>query len=317
MKRQPAGAALLSALLTAALVAGLATAALWQSWQAVQRESALRQQWQTRWLMRAALDWSLAVLASDGQQAAAVDHLGEDWSRGLERTALEALLVAPDRTLQPAEAGPAARSVGPWLSVRISDAQARLNLLNLLEGTSLSAQWRPVFARLFEQLGLPAQELEVMGRELLRASAGTADDGSSAAALMPERAGDLLWLGLSPASVQALRPHVSVLPGRMPVNLNTAGAMVLQAVLGMPPAQVQQLLDRRRTRPFLSVDEAIPGMQQAGGDLLSVQSQFFSVQIEIELGPDWQQSESALLQRQGAGQNAGQNVPLRVLWRYG
>jgi type II secretory pathway component PulK len=110
---------------------------------------------------------------------------------------------------------------------------------------------------------------------------------------------------------------VSVLPGRMPVNLNTAGAMVLQAVLGMPPAQVQQLLDRRRTRPFLSVDEAIPGMQQAGGDLLSVQSQFFSVQIEIELGPDWQQSESALLQRQGAGQNAGQNVPLRVLWRYG
>jgi hypothetical protein len=48
-----------------------------------------------------------------------------------------------------------------------------------------------------------------------------------------------------------------------------------------------------------------------------VQSQFFSVQIEIELGPDWQQSESALLQRQGAGQNAGQNVPLRVLWRYG
>ena len=123
---------------------------------------------------------------------------------------------------------------------------------------------------------------------------------------MPEQAGDLLWLGLSQASVQALQPHLSVLPGRLPVNLNTADAMVLQAVLGAPSAQVQQLLDRRRTRPFLSVGEAVGAMP---GDLLSVQSQFFAVQIEIELGPDWQQSQTALIQRQGA--------TLRVLWRYG
>jgi general secretion pathway protein K len=304
MRAGPAGAALLSALLTAALVAGLATTALWQSWQAVQRESALRQQWQTRWLMRAALDWTLAVLASD--KLPAVDHLGEDWSRGLERTALDAMLLTPDGTVQ--AAGPAVPSLGPWLSVRISDAQARLNLLNLLEGPSLSAQWLPVFARLFDQLGLPAQELEVLGRELLRASAGTAGERPGGAALMPERAGDLLWLGLSPASVQALRPHLSVLPGRLSVNLNTAEATVLQAVLGAPPAQVQQLLDRRRARPFLSVDEALAGLQ-AARDMLSVQTQFFGVEIQIELGSEWQQRQSALIQRQGEN--------LRVLWRYG
>jgi general secretion pathway protein K len=304
MRARPAGAALLSALLTAALVAGLATTALWQSWQAVQRESALRQQWQTRWLMRAALDWTLAVLASD--KLPAVDHLGEDWSRGLERTALNAMLLTPDGTVQ--AAGPAVPSPGPWLSVRISDAQARLNLLNLLEGPSLSAQWLPVFARLFDQLGLPAQELEVLGRELLRASAGTAGERPGGAALMPERAGDLLWLGLSPASVQALRPHLSVLPGRLSVNLNTAEATVLQAVLGAPPAQVQQLLDRRRARPFLSVDEALAGLQ-AARDMVSVQTQFFGVEIQIELGSEWQQRQSALIQRQGEN--------LRVLWRYG
>jgi general secretion pathway protein K len=304
MRARPAGAALLSALLTAALVAGLATTALWQSWQAVQRESALRQQWQSRWLMRAALDWTLAVLASD--KLPAVDHLGEDWSRGLERTALNAMLLTPDGTVQ--AAGPAVPSPGPWLSVRISDAQARLNLLNLLEGPSLSAQWLPVFARLFDQLGLPAQELEVLGRELLRASAGTAGERPGGAALMPERAGDLLWLGLSPASVQALRPHLSVLPGRLSVNLNTAEATVLQAVLGAPPAQVQQLLDRRRARPFLSVDEALAGLQ-AARDMLSVQTQFFGVEIQIELGSEWQQRQSALIQRQGEN--------LRVLWRYG
>jgi general secretion pathway protein K len=125
---------------------------------------------------------------------------------------------------------------------------------------------------------------------------------------MPERAGDLLWLGLSPASVQALRPHLSVLPGRLSVNLNTAEATVLQAVLGAPPAQVQQLLDRRRARPFLSVDEALAGLQ-AARDMLSVQTQFFGVEIQIELGSEWQQRQSALIQRQGEN--------LRVLWRYG
>lgn len=308
MSARPAGAALLSALLTAALVAGLATAALWQSWQGVQRESALRQQWQTRWLMRAALDWTLAVLAGDGLRAAPVDHLDEDWSKGLDRTPLEALLLTPEGAAQAAGAAPAVRLPGPWLSVHISDAQARLNLLNLLEGGALSAQWLQVFARLFDQLGLPAQELEVLGRELLRASAGTADDRSSGAALMPERVGDLLWLGLSPTSVQALGPHLSVLPGRLPVNLNTADALVLQAVLGVPPAQVQQLLERRRTRPFLSVDEAVAG-GQVTRDLLSVQTLFFAVEIVIELGADWQQRETALIQRQGA--------TLRILWRYG
>lgn len=302
--RRAAGAALLSALLTAALVAGLATAALWQSWQGVQRESTLRLQWQTRWLMRAALDWALAELGDDGLRASAVDHLGENWAVGLERSPLEALLLT-SRGLG-AGSAPVDRSLGPWLSVRISDAQARLNVLNLLEGASLSAPWLQVFTRLFEQLGLPAQELETLSQELLRASAGTSDERSGSAPLMPEQAGDLIWLGLSQASVQALQPYLSVLPGRLPVNLNTADAMVLQAVLGAPSAQVQQLLDRRRTRPFMSVGEAVGGRP---GDMLSVQSQFFAVKIEIELRPDWHQSQTALVQRQGAA--------LRVLWRYG
>jgi hypothetical protein len=71
---------------------------------------------------------------------------------------------------------------------------------------------------------------------------------------------------------------------------------------------VQQLLDRRRARPFLSVDEALAGLQ-AARDMLSVQTQFFGVEIQIELGSEWQQRQSALIQRQGEN--------LRVLWRYG
>ena len=188
---------------------------------------------------------------------------------------------------------------GSWLALWLCELGAQVT------GLSLPPEAEP---NLFDQLGLPAQELEVLGRELLRASAGTAGERPGGAALMPERAGDLLWLGLSPASVQALLPHLSLLPGRLPVNLNTAEATVLQAVLGAPPAQVQQLLDRRRTRPFLTVDEAIAGLQ-AARDMVSVQTQFFGVEIQIELGPHWQQSESALLQRQGSA--------LRVLWRYG
>jgi general secretion pathway protein K len=39
---------------------------------------------------------------------------------------------------------------------------------------------------------------------------------------MPQRMDQLAWLGLSPATVAALEPYVTLLPSRTQVNLNTA-----------------------------------------------------------------------------------------------
>jgi hypothetical protein len=165
-----------------------------------------------------------------------------------------------------------------------------------------------VFARLFAQLNLPASELDLMQQALRRASAGTGEGASGQSPLMPQRAEDLHWLGLLPATVAALRPHLTVLPGRLPVNLNTADAVVLQAVLGGGPVAMDALLARRKAQPLGSLADA--GLGGPGGpaasDQLSVNSNFFEVQTSVQLGSSFRLGQRALLQARGAGGSAAE-----------
>jgi type II secretory pathway component PulK len=62
------GAALLMAMLTVALVATLASAALWQQWRAIEVESAERGRVQATWILQGALDWARLILAEDGRK---------------------------------------------------------------------------------------------------------------------------------------------------------------------------------------------------------------------------------------------------------
>lgn len=52
------GAALLTAMLTVALVASLASAALWQQWRSIEVEAAERARSQSLWVLTGALDWA-------------------------------------------------------------------------------------------------------------------------------------------------------------------------------------------------------------------------------------------------------------------
>ncbi len=66
-RRKAAGAALLAALLTVALVATFAARAYWQQWRSVEIESADRSRLQLEWLQLAALDWSHALPRQPGR----------------------------------------------------------------------------------------------------------------------------------------------------------------------------------------------------------------------------------------------------------
>ena len=76
------GAALLTAMITVALVATLAAGALWRQWRGVEVEAAERARVQSAWLLSGALDWSRLILAGDlreDRQRAGeppTDHLG-------------------------------------------------------------------------------------------------------------------------------------------------------------------------------------------------------------------------------------------------
>ncbi len=303
MKKLTPGLALVSALVMAALVATLAAHSLGHRWRLMEEERATRQISQRQWLLRSALDWATQGLREDGLRSPMVDHLGEPWAQPVRELTLEQWLAGPGNPAQAAATDTTTDSVR--LTLSISDAQARLNVLNLLEGPGLSPVWLASFTRLFAQLGLPSQELEQLTQSLLRASAGTDSAYPGPAPLMPQRAEDLLWLGLSPASVAALRPHVVMLPGRLPVNLNTAGPTVLQAVLDLPPAAIEALIERRQARPISELMES--GLnERVDPNRHAVSSQFFEVTVRLE-SRQWALHGRALLLRQGE--------IVRILWR--
>lgn len=293
------GAALLTALLTVALVATLAAAGLWQQWRSVEVEIAERTRMQAGWVLTGALDWGRLILREDAR-AGAVDHLAEPWAVPLQEARLSSFLAANR------EASTEGSDVdNAFLSGQIVDLQSRLNVMNLLDNGNISEGGVRSFQRLFEALGLPPTQLEVMVRNL-RLAAGTAAPGTTggAAPLMPQRASDLGWLGLPPATVTALQPHVTVLPVRTPVNLNTADEQVIQAAIdGISLADARRITEARAASHFRTVGDATRLLADVEGSkpaeaFVGVASRFFEIQGRLRLG-DTVVEERTIVQREG------------------
>ena len=305
--KQPRGAALLTAMLTVALVASMASAALWHQWRSVEIEGAERARIQSQWVLTGALDWARMILREDARSGGA-DHLGEPWAVPLEEARLSTFLAAEkDGT---ADTTDTASQV--FLSGSISDIQGRMNVLNLVENGKLSEPAMRAFAKLFEQLGLPKVELAAMA-DNLRLAQDASPDSSAArfAPLMPQRVGQLVWLGLSPRSLALLRPFVMLLPVRTPVNLNTASAPVLYACIpALDMAQAQRLVASRQSVHFRTLSDVGKVVGDAAGDLNEVQhsvsSRFFEVQGRVRLDQTIIE-ERSVVQREG--------LIVKTLWR--
>jgi len=308
------GAALLTAMLTVALVATLASAALWQQWRQVEIEIAERGRSQTAWMMTGAMDWTRLILREDAisAQGAAADHLGEPWALPVQESKLSTFL-SQDQQWREGDAE-------VFLSGQITDAQSRMNVMNLVEDGQISPPALARFAALFERLGLPLAELQTLAQQLQaslqankvdQASTNRATPNPRPDALMPQQTAQLVWLGLSPGTLAALQPHITVLPEATPVNLNTASAEVLSAVLpGMDLASARQAVTQRQRGHWASLNAAREALGP-NGRLLddkqhSVQSRYFEVQGRMRIDNVVQQ-ETALVRRDG-----GQ---VRMLWR--
>ena len=269
------GAALLLAMLTAALVAMLASASLWQQWRSVSVETAERGSQQAHWLLVGAQDWARVVLREDGRNAGA-DHLAEPWAIPLKDARLSDFLAA-----SPAGVVENADSLMDQvvLSGRITDMQSRLNLRNLVvNGELVDSEWQAWF-RLYQSLGLPQVELQAWSKAY-KASQALVFEGD--APLAPQRLEQLNWLGMSRASMAKLAPHISLLPVTTPVNINTASAQVLAAVVpGLSISNAQQWIAKRDTQAWNSLEEAQIKLGASAAGLNpkqhSVNSGFFEV----------------------------------------
>lgn len=286
MTQRQSGAALLTAMLTVALVASLATAGLWQQWRGVEVEAAERARTQSLWVLTGALDWARLILREDARSGSGgEDHLGEPWAVPLEEARLSSFL-AVDKNNTPDESDSSNQA---FLSGSISDMQARMNVFNLVKDGQVSPVWLLNFGKLFEQLGLPPSELTALAENLRFARDNTAANAwASRTPLLPQRVGQLQWLGLSSRSLALLDPFITVLPEATKVNLNTASATVLYATIPkLDMAQAQRLVSSRQVGHFRSFDDV--GKLVSGGAELteadhSLKSNFFEVRGRLRLG---------------------------------
>ena len=301
------GAALLAAMLTVTLVATLAAAALWQQWRGVEIEAAERDRVQAAWILTGALDWARLILREDARSGGA-DHLAEPWAVPLQDARLSTFLAA-DRT--GAGSSDAEEALDAFLSGQIIDLQSRLNAMNLVENGQLSQSGFAAMAKLFTLLNLPREELQALAANLRLAALPGGDQAAGPAPWPPRRVAQLTWFGLSPATVTALLPYVTILPARTAVNLNTASAEVIYAsIADLELADAERMVAARARSHFRSLADAAaqtglsPGLLAEGQQ--AVASRFFEVHGSLRLAQR-QVDERSLVQRD--------SLQVTTLWR--
>ena len=319
--RRQHGAALLAAMLTVTLVATFASAALWQQFRSTEVESAERSRVQSSWILTGSLDWARLILREDAR-AGGADHLAEPWAVPLNEARLSSFLaVDASGSAEPGS------ELEAFLSGQITDLQGRLNVTNLIDSNGISESGLIVYGRLFETLGLPRAQLADMANQLLAASrsanpvvvpsavAGVPTPPppapSSTAPLLPQRVDQLLWLGLDPATLDTLRPFITLLPKRTAINLNTASVEVIYAATpGLDMVDAQRLVAARASSHFRLVADAIrlisnPEAQIAMAEH-DIKSQYFEVRGLLRVDKTVVE-ERSVLQRDG--------LSVSTLWR--
>lgn len=304
LPRRQTGAALLSALLIVTLVASLSAAALWQQWRLTEVERHERGRQQADWILHGAVDWARLILREDARSGGA-DHLGEPWAVPLQEARLSSFL-ASDRN-----ASGLSDLSDVFLAGRIEDMQGRLNLNNLVADGKLSEPDIAMAERLFSLIDLPAPLARQMASRLRQAMAPSQAAEQRDRPFLPQRIEQLVWLGLSDEQVARLAPHVSLLPQRTTLNLNTASAELISASLkDLSLGQARKMVESRQRRHWADLnqaDAALGGRPGFSADRHGLSSRFFSVTGHLRQG-DLLLSQQALVRRDG--------LEVRTVWRH-
>jgi len=278
MTRRERGVAVVVAILIVALATSTASYIVWHQSLWLRQVENLTARAQADALARAAATWAAVILAADD---ASVDHLGEAWARKL-----------PPFPADRAE-----------LTGVIVDEQGKLNVNNLVREGDANAHDVVAFQRLLAALGLPPALAEAVVDWIDPDSEVMPPNGAEDPYYLrlnpPYRAanrpvlelGELARVkGFNAAIVAKLAPFVTALPVPTAVNVNTAPAQVLQAIIpSLAAADAARIVDERSRKPFASREEflrALPkGTSSASIDAqIDVRSKFFSAEATVRLG---------------------------------
>ena len=219
------GVALITAMLITALAASVAASLSWDNALDVRRTMVMLYRDQAIQVAVGSEGWVRNILRDD-QASSTSDHLDEIWATEIPALPIDAQAVQGE------------------IYGEIQDLQGRFNINNLIDASGQTHQPSlEQFKRLLAALGLEDRLAEIIADWL------DADQTES----IPFGAEDPLYTGLTPpyrtanrpilsvselaavdgmdrSSFDILLPHVTALPGRTPINVNTASAPVLQSL---------------------------------------------------------------------------------------
>lgn len=310
MRQHERGVALVTAILIVAIIATLATSLALGQQVWLRQTQNLADQVQAEQVRRGALEFAAIVLKEDARNSrtSGSDDLNEEWAQKIPPLPVE----------------------GGAVAISIADAQARFNLNNLVQGGPTQGNQQPQQQandiRLFRDLltvnNLPPALVEALldwidtGHQVRPGGAEDLDylnhDPPYRAANTALTSVDELRLikGFTAEAVEKLRPYVVALPDRTPININTASAEVLAALLQVDETQVEQIVSAREKTPFKNtadLQRLLPAGNTAAGSY-DVKSTYFIVSVETRIGRTQRRTE-ALIHRPIGG-----NQKVSVLW---
>jgi general secretion pathway protein K len=275
------GAAIILAMLTLMLVAGISSFVIRNYGAAVASISGRHDQAQARLLARGAVDWARNVLSEDARTST-TDHYNEIWATRVPPT--------------PVEEG----EVGGELD----ELSGHFDLNGLVRAGVIDLGQVAVFGNLLTELGIPSNTAASMANSLAAwiktdSVAATGADFGATGGIMPtaKATGSLLIdvdelkqvPGFSAELVNRLQPFVVALPTAAPLNVNTASAEVLVATIpGLGIDQARILVAQRQSAPFKDLTDfaaRLPkGATMSGKVSLSVSGRYFLASVRARYG---------------------------------
>jgi general secretion pathway protein K len=246
------GVALITAMLITALASMVAANLAWDNALDVRRTMVLLNHEQAVQVALGAESWVIGILHQDLEDSE-TDHLGEIWAIQLPGLPID----------------------GGEVTGTIEDLQGRFNVNNLIDD---NGEVVPESLERFRRL--------LIALELDPRFAGIAADwiDSNIEAAFPDGAEDAIYTGIIPPyrsanqsltsasefaalegmtreSFNILRPHITALPGRTSININTATGPVLQSLDdNLSAADVERLLAERESAGFADIQSTFSSL---------------------------------------------------------
>jgi len=270
------GVALITAMLISALAAMVAANLAWDNALDVRRTMVLLNRDQAIQVALGAESWIMNILRED-LEGSQTDHLGELWAAALPPL--------------PIDNGEVFGS--------IEDLQGRFNVNNLIASDGkIEEESLEQFRRLLNGLGLDPRFAGITADWL----------DSDRDASFPDGAEDSIYTGMIPAyrtanqtisavselaaiegmdraTFKILEPHIAALPGRTPVNVNTATPAVLLSLdENMSISDVEGLITEREAAGFTDVETSFASL--VAPDVLNSledSTQYFRLKVIVRI----------------------------------